>query len=265
VVKEVSLNPKYCDGDGSEKTMPPSVLKLRYEGSGAFVYFNYMVMQKNTDEVLTQMKEAAAIAMPEACVYEFGEVMALAKEKLGEQIESDLFREASAHALSGTDKREAGLSLVKRAVEAAGIAPPAAVAFFAAPYCPHNTLDPEAENEAGLKAALEGVLKETEAKTGEHFRILKYFACLTDSSYLKLDDSEKAVTALKNNFPGMAQIYNVPLDTIRALNIPAINIGVFMKEPHQWTERVYTPFSFGVLPEIVKKLIEAYEEKRVNA
>jgi arginine utilization protein RocB len=131
-----------------------------------FCLFNNMVMQKNTDEVLTQMKEAAAIACRSPRL-EFGEVMALAKEKLGEQIESDLFGEASAHALSGTDKREAGLSLVKRAVEAAGIAPPAAVAFFAAPYCPHNTLDPEAENEAALKAALECVLKETEAKTGD--------------------------------------------------------------------------------------------------
>jgi arginine utilization protein RocB len=78
---------------------------------------------------------------------------------------------------------------------------------------------------------------------------------------LKLDDSEKAVTALKDTFPGMAQLYNVPLDTIRALNIPAINIGVFMKEPHQWTERVYMPFSFGVLPESSKKRIEAMKKR----
>ena len=54
------------------------------------------------------------------------------------------------------------------------------------------------------------------------------------------------------------KLYNVPLDKIKKLNIPAINYGCFGKDAHKWTERVYMPYSFNVLPKLILNTIDCF-------
>lgn len=261
LVCDINLNPACCDGGPSETTPPPSVLKLRCERDEAFLYFNFMVTDRSTSEVLALLGETAARAFREVglsggSVYEYGEICALAREKHPQDFDR-LEREWSGHfAAEIPDKREAGLSLVREVVRLSGIGGPAAILFFAAPYCPHNTLSSTVPREQELREKLEKLLRKTGLQTGETFSVLKFFACLSDSSYLKIDDDPPAIEALKRNFPAMKQLYDVPVDAIKKMNIPAVNLGVFMKDPHQWTERVYCPYTFGVLPKLVMELIE---------
>ena len=84
----------------------------------------------------------------------------------------------------------------------------------------------------------------------------QFFPSLTDSSYLKIDDSEESIRVLKNNFTQYEQLYAVPLEQMKALNIPAINYGCWGKDAHKWTERVYIPYSFDVLPEFISYTLQ---------
>lgn len=47
----------------------------------------------------------------------------------------------------------------------------------------------------------------------------------------------------------------VPIEEIKDLSIPTLNIGDYGSDAHKWTERVNIPYTFGVLPELERRLI----------
>ena len=88
-----------------------------------------------------------------------------------------------------------------------------------------------------------------------YFRILNYYPSLSDSSFLKIDDDEASLEILTDNVPAFDLLDPLPLDQIKALDIPVMNIGTFGFDAHKWTERVNIPYTFGILPELEMKLI----------
>jgi arginine utilization protein RocB len=127
---------------------------------------------------------------------------------------------------------------------------PVIVLFFAPPYCPHNTLKGETPREKQLIHLLEDVTEEMALRSGESFEVQRFFPGLSDSCYLKMADSKKAIRSLIPNLPGWGKLYTVPVKEIQDLNIPAINFGPYGKDAHKWTERVNKPYTFSVLPEM---------------
>ena len=87
---------------------------------------------------------------------------------------------------------------------------------------------------------------------------MKFFPSLTDSSYLKIDDDEESLNRLMRNFPEYRKLYNVPFERIKGLNIPGINYGCFGKDAHKWTESVYMPYSFDILPKLILETLDKY-------
>ena len=53
--------------------------------------------------------------------------------------------------------------------------------------------------------------------------------------------------------PGWATRWWMP-DPSQALQLPSVNIGPCGRDYHQRTERVYMPYSFGILPELVWRI-----------
>ena len=88
--------------------------------------------------------------------------------------------------------------------------------------------------------------------------MMKFFPSLSDSSYIRIDDSEESVQYLMDNFPGFDTLYPIPVKNIQKLNIPAVNYGCYGKDAHKWTERVNLPYTFGVLPKLIQKTIDWY-------
>ena len=129
------------------------------------------------------------------------------------------------------------------------------VLYFAPPYCPHNMLQKEC-------AFLEDNLKNIARKVGEEakleYRFMHFFPSLSDSSYLKIDDSDESIEKLKGNFPVMEQLYPVPLEKIKKLNIPSVDFGCYGKDAHKWTERVNVPYTFEVLPYLLTETLSHF-------
>lgn len=156
------------------------------------------------------------------------------------------------------DKREIPMNIVKKLCNIAQINIPTIVFFFAAPYCPHNTLKKEVEDEKMVFNKLSKIINDFQKESNEKYEMHQFFPSLTDSSYLKIDDDDESIKLLLNNFPMYEKLYNVPLDKIKKLNIPAINYGCFGKDAHKWTERVYMPYSFNVLPKLILNTIDCF-------
>ena len=156
------------------------------------------------------------------------------------------------------DFRDICLQIVEYLCTVNNINTPTVVVFLAPPYCPRNTLKHESPEEAHLLDSVTALLKELEPVVGEELKMMQFFPVLTDSSYLKLDDTDSSIDTLVKNMPNMNTIYPVPLEQIKRLNIPAFNFGCHGKDAHKWTERVHMEYTFGKLPIIMLKTLEKY-------
>ncbi|MBP5593871.1 MAG: peptidase M20, partial [Pseudobutyrivibrio sp.] len=97
-----------------------------------------------------------------------------------------------------------------------------------------------------------------EEEKGIKYQMDGFFPSLSDSSYLSLDDSMESIDKLKKNFPQMDELYPLPLEQIKKLNIKAVDFGVYGKDAHKSTERLQVPYSFGILPELILKTTEEF-------
>ena len=90
------------------------------------------------------------------------------------------------------------------------------------------------------------------------YEIKQFFPSLSDSSYLKIGDSDASLQVLQQNMPAMAVLYPLPFAAIRALDIPALNFGVYGRDAHKWSERVCRSYSFGTLPRLLLRTVEHF-------
>ncbi len=292
LIKLINLNPEFCDGYKGEFTLPPSVLKMKdlkpqynvQTSFTSFVYFNYFIHNASIKKILIKLKETAQKSLDnvleninenykEYCkltnveykkieyktqVLEYDEVYELAKKVFEGNIDEYIDKIADECIKGKVDKREIPLEITKKLCEIAQIRIPTIVIFFAAPYCPHNTLKDEDKEEKRIYDEISEIVKEFSKKSNEEFEVMQFFPSLTDSSYLKIDDDDESLKLLIGNFPEYKKLYNVPLGTIKNLNIPAINYGCYGKDAHKWTERVYMPYTFEVLPEFIMDTLKKY-------
>ena len=292
LVRLIDRNPAYCDGYQGEYTLPPTVLKMqdlkpRYNVQTphtACVYFNYFVHDRQVTEIMAMLKDAAQTALDNVMaqadsryraycrlsgnrysaltertqVLDYRELYALAASVCEDDLDARISQTTDASIAAGDDQRITSLKIVQMLSDLCGIKIPTVVVFFATPFCPHNTLKKEREDEAQVIRALEQIAAEFSAETGEQIKLQHFFPSLTDSSYIKIDDDADSIAMLQSCFPGYEKLYPVPLETAKALNIPAVNYGVWGKDCHKWTERIYMPYSFGRLPALLLKTIDHF-------
>ncbi len=284
LVRKINLNPEFCDEYNGEYTLPPSVLKMKdlkaeynvQTSFSSFVYFNYLIHNASTTNIIDKLKKSAYECLEsierviddrysEFCrmtnieytpityekqVLTYDELYDMASKKYDGDLNM-LIEELTDNLIEKrVDKREISLKIVEKLCITASIKKTTIVVFFAAPYCPHNTLKKEG-SENYLLEQLNELISKFGIKHNEQFKICQFFPSLSDSSYLKIDDDYKSIEKLINNFPMYKKLYNVPLEKIKAFNIPAINYGCYGKDCHKWTERLYIPYSFEVLPELI--------------
>lgn len=292
LVRILSLNPASCDGYHGEYTLPPSVLYMKdlkdfynvQTAQSAYVYFNYFVHNKSMEVIVEELKGYARTALEhvqedlnrryqEFCqlsgidykpfsyplhVLTYGELYESVQKSYVGDLDALLQKTAKEELQKGVDKREIPMHLTELLMKLSNRKDPAIVLFFAAPYCPHNTLKSEVPQEKELYERLAALLKEFDPQNTQQYKILQFFPSLSDSSYLKIDDSEESLKLLIHNFPEFETLYPVPVDKIKALNIPSVNFGCYGKDAHKWSERVNKTYSFEVLPRLILKAVEYF-------
>ena len=87
---------------------------------------------------------------------------------------------------------------------------------------------------------------------------MNFYPSLTDSSFIKIDDDEESIKKLMGNAPAFTNLFQLNLQSIKKLNIPAFNFGGFGKDAHKRTERVFMPYTFKTLPELEIKTVQEF-------
>ncbi|WP_064091824.1 M20/M25/M40 family metallo-hydrolase [Rossellomorea aquimaris] len=282
---EINQNLDLVEKIPGEFTLPPSCLYFKDDKNtynvqtplSASLYFNYFVYEKTAREVLYEMKKVALKVVGELeerskkqfeayrsyhgfPEREFSweiEVLTLREYIfwLRERgINPDPVLEKVFRDKEGEDRRTIAYSMVEALQHLDPDRTPRVIIFFAPPFLPHNYVNEENEYGKKVREVLGKCLNRISQETGEEFVIKRFFPYLADGSFLSLHEEDEDIDIFKKNLPLIDRLYPVPIDTIRSLNIPSINIGVYGKDGHQWTERVYKPYTFSVLPEIIQEV-----------
>lgn len=282
--RRVNNNMALAENIGDELVLPPSCLYQRDQKDfynvqtpgKSYLYFNYFIYRKSTKEVLDELEKITrescndvAIRLEEQYkkfiqnskfpysqlewsieVFTLDDYVTRLRKKGFDTeavIEKVLLKNKEA-----AEPRELCFKIID-ALNQLDEKKPRVIIFFAPPYCPHNYLDEEIKEEKKILQTLKRLAKEMETETNETFTFRKFFPFLTDSSYLSISDNDEELDSLIRNFPKWEAIYPVPVRDIRKLDIPSINMGVYGKDAHKWTERVYKPYSFITLPRLIQK------------
>lgn len=290
LLKLINMNVDLCDEYEGEYSLPPAALKCTdlkpsynvQTPLASFLYFNYFTHDLPVDKILELLREKADLACANVLTYldaqfrnyciktgldfspipwrpvivSYEELYAQVKKELGAELDKKIEALAKDLFTQGTDTRIICLKVVEEVKRLSKDPKPMVVIYFSPPYCPHNTVKGKNAAEKSLVETLNETIAEISSTTGEIFEVRKFFPCLSDSSYLTMDDDDNSVAALINNFPEWDVVYPVPIKMIREANIPAINFGTYGKDAHRWTERVHKPYTFSVLPKMTILAIE---------
>lgn len=151
---------------------------------------------------------------------------------------------------AGPDHLAVSREITAALVALADLTGPAVVLGFGALHYPATQLG-DAPLDRVLAAAASAHTAELAQETGQSLRVRRYFAGISDMSFLGQPGGGAGEDALARHTPHAAHIGPAPAD---ALHFPVVNIGPWGRDSHQRLERVHVPYSFGVVPELLWRI-----------
>jgi len=289
IIGELSMNPAYCETVRGQTTPPPVTLrasdtKTRYDAQlpfTAYAYFNMLTLERTPTQALALVRDGARQALArtlarldtaeqqwttlhgapptgtrarrDATAITWEDLRAEVVARLGEAPVADALAEEGTRWPAALDKRERSVRLVERLWTLSQREGPAVVVFFAPPFYPAVP--------AVASPLLDALRATLAAHPEERLVEEEFFPLLSDMSYLRLDPLVDA-TALRANMPvwrdepgATPGAYGLPLNAMRALDMPVINIGPYGRGVHQRGERALMSFSFSVVPQLIAETI----------
>ncbi|WP_152187192.1 M20 family metallopeptidase [Bacillus velezensis] len=284
ITRRIHNNIHMAENIEGELVLPPTCLYQRdnkeaynvQTAVSSYVYFNYFIYEKTAKEVMDQLTAVADEACKETeqklsdYYDEYCGRTSLPKKEISWNVQvyslEDYLKrlrsrgidpaQCIGQAFQTYEHLELRMRCFKAVEELQKLDPEQGakvIIFYAPPYLPHNYLKEESTRDRLLQHVIQEAVDKTAASTGETFVFKKFFPYLADGSFLSLHETDEEVSAFTDNFPGWDVIGTIPFKEIRELNIPSVNIGVYGKDGHKWTERVYKPYTFHVLPELIQQ------------
>ncbi|HET7579133.1 MAG TPA: M20/M25/M40 family metallo-hydrolase [Bacillales bacterium] len=290
--RRINNNMNLTEKIEGEVVLPPSCLYQR-DGKEAynvqipfksFMYFNYFLYEENPKSVIGKLKGIAREACDEVedrlsnsyadyiedtdfpssnlswdiDVITLEEYLALLQER---GIQTEAVMDQVIQENKDLELRDLSFKIVDALQQQDHEKKPRVILFYGPPHCPHNYLNAENPRDRRIIEAMEKVAADTKT---EDVVVKRFFPFLSDSSYLSLHETDDELDAMIGNFSVWNERYSIPVRDIRSLSIPAINMGVYGKDAHQWTERVYKPYSFFTLPRLIRSFTESLLSERVK-
>lgn len=282
----IEVNPDLGDSDDNPAPPPISLyqsdLRTHYDvttPASAWCAFNLLTHRRNPGEVLQSMMEAVGTAMGNALellrvraeryaeragnparipdyqpkVLSFAQLKALAFEKPGVQARYEALSEEIAGD-STLDLVTLSRKLTEFLAHESGLEGPAAAVGFASLYYPKAELDDNDEAKKVLSAVQEA-MSEVGRESGCAITLRPFFPGISDMSFLAGRDSPESWRTLTDNTPFWGGRLEFDYNLTPRLNLPTLNIGPWGRDYHQRTERLFMPYSFSVLPELLWRVV----------
>lgn len=290
----LDYNPDFCDEMYGEVTLPPvslkqTDLKTRYDVQtpiSALVYYNYFVHSLSPKDVLEKLKGVAEEAVESAwqryryrhlayCertgdplqfqewkprVFTYEELYHQCRDRYGSEFEESM-RVFAMNLLNEEelDLRDYCRKMVEELWAWDEEQTPAVILFYASIYIPRIVLNEKDTRDQRLIQAVRKAVQRIQPLCEHPIQVRNFFPYISDMSFLAISDDQEGIHSLEKNMPAWGTKHQMDVDTIQALDVPAVNIGPYGMDAHKQWERVEVPYSMEVVPrlnyQVIKNLV----------
>jgi arginine utilization protein RocB len=293
LVRAVDYNPQLADTGGGECGPPPLTLRLQdtktqYDVSTpqfTWCAINLLSYQRDPQTTLDLLGTTVAAALAQATalhtaraqahaaqaglpsttpisagrVYTFAELQAYVAAQGGAAALAAVAAAETAATAVNQGDAFAQLRVDQAVIEAlwqqSGLSGPAAVVSFVGPHYPLVALDTTTVAGAQLLRVIERQIAQIRQATGSVISLRPLFAGISDMSFLARPTSTNAHTALLANMPAASTRARIERALRSTLDVPVVNIGPWGRDYHQRTERLFMPYAFTTLPELLWRIV----------
>ena len=292
VTRRMSLNTDLCDIAQGEVTIPPISLKQADTKDGytvqtaltAFSYYNFFTHGMSPDVVLEKSRQVGVDAFDSVVaylneqyekycslsgvpytklpwktrVYTWKEFYNEAAERHGQPFKDAIaaFAENLQREQPAMDLRYFSLAVVEEVWKWYEDKSPALVLFFGSVFSARIEMTGKTEKERALLDAVEGAVEKLRPEAQRQIKTRMFYPYISDSSFMAVCDDTLAIQALETNMPQYGVKYTHPVDKIRQIDVPVVNIGTFGRDGHMLTERVDMRQTFQNVPNITYEAVK---------
>jgi arginine utilization protein RocB len=291
VTRLIEINVDLSDAAEGEITPPPTSLKMKdlkdlYSAqipTSAAAYFNILTVSRSPKEIYKQIYELCVRAFENALerftinknryiemsgkepspiewkpkVFSYKELYDMALRAHGSKFRdhmADFIENITRN--SEMDERELNIQIIKEVHKFCPDRDPMIIISFAPPYYPHLTIRKGKPKDNIVMEVARDVIRKAREDFGEDLTLQKFFKGLSDMSYFALHDAEEVISYLQPNIPSWGIRYSIPVEAIKKLDLPVLNIGPYGKDAHKFTERLHLPYWHNVAPRLLKFAVE---------
>lgn len=294
IVRKTELNPDFMETVGNTTTPPPTWLYMKdrkevYDVSlpiAAAGYMSILTLDKPPKEIFDKLSEISNQAFEEV-IDDMKKSYKRYQEMSGKQLEDltwkpnvklygDLYKEAvrdSGQEFTSSiselmkeirvsfNKNELSIidgayKIIERTLGFVNDLSPMVIIALAPPYYPNTNNKMVAEKCSEINKSVESLLKFAKEEWNQEYFVENYFTGISDLSYAMFEADSENIEYIEENMLMWKDIYYIPLDKIKKLSIPVLNIGPWGKDFHKYTERVYLEDLFHRTPILIDKVIK---------
>lgn len=289
ITQAIECNPELADEAAGEVAPPPICLKqIDLKGhydvttpAAAWCYYNVLTYERSASQVLSMFVEVVQRAL-DGTLAELSQRAQRYAARGGASTEmtawqtrvltvAELREAALAHSGASVEQALAALdaqlpadldlpSYSLRVIELlwklSGLSGPAAVVGIGALHYPRVMVNEQEPLHVRLRAAVNRQTARLAQERGVVVRQRPFFSGISDMSFLGggVSDAEHALIAA--NTPAWGRRIRARQPDEQVLAVPIINLGPWGRDYHQRIERVYMPYAFDVLPELIWRIAQ---------
>lgn len=150
---------------------------------------------------------------------------------------------------------EACFTLIEKTLEFRKDLSPIVVIGMSPPYYPHVSNDMINDLPQSIEELIDHIMDFAKDKFGQEYRLQKFYTGISDLSYGMFTEDESIIKYIENNMLMWGNVYDIPLEIIKELSMPVINIGPWGKDFHKNSERVYKEDLYYRTPMLIEEAI----------
>ena len=114
---------------------------------------------------------------------------------------------------------------------------------------------------AEINRAVESLVDFAKKEWNQEYFVQNYFTGISDLSYAMFEADSENIDYIEENMMMWKHVYYIPLDKIKKLSVPVLNIGPWGRDLHKYTERVYIEDLFERTPVLIDRTIKQLLEQ----
>lgn len=289
IASQLDLHPDLADQALGETSPLPSWsylrdLKEQYDVSTVLYaagYFSVLHLKKTPQELLQRIYELSQEALDafykkyEHLQDQAGQDHMIARprvityQELEERCQAlegyQAFREASNQKAeydfrNGTSYQSLAIQQIQRLLEFLGDKDPMVVIGFAPPYYPSMNCRFLDNTDFNIVSLITDYREYLDTR-GYLLKVEEYFMGINDTSYCALEKDVASYQVVLDSLATPAQVYDLDLEKIAQIQVPAVNLGPWGKELHKRGERVYKEDFLETIPNYLLELLYHFDDR----